>query len=123
AAVAAGLVPLAHGNDGGGSTRIPAACCGLVGLKPQRGRISLAPEAGHTLLVQDGVLTRTVAETAVLLDLLAGYELGDIAWAPPPPEPFTVAAAAPPRPLRIAVTTAPPFPEAQVDPVCAQAVA
>ena len=84
AAVAAGMVPLAHANDGGGSTRIPAACCGLVGLKPQRGRISLAPEVGDSFLVQDGVLTRTVAETAALLDVLAGYEPGDMTWAPPP---------------------------------------
>ena len=84
AAVAAGMVPIAHGNDGGGSTRIPAACCGLVGLKPQRARISMAPEVGFNFLAQDGVLTRTVAETAQLLDILAGYELGDTAWAPPP---------------------------------------
>src|SRR5439155_20470927 len=85
AAVAAGIVPVAHGNDGGGSIRIPAACCGLVGLKPARGRISLAPELGDSALAIDGVLTRTVADTAAILDVLAGYELGDATWAPPPP--------------------------------------
>src|SRR5438067_529445 len=88
AALASGMVPVAHGNDGGGSTRIPAACCGLVGLKPQRGRISQAPEAGGLFLVQDGVLTRTVGETAQLLDILAGYEPGDSFWAPEPDADF-----------------------------------
>ena len=75
------MVPVAHGNDGGGSMRIPAACCGLVGLKAQRDRISTAPELGDSLLVIDGVLTRTVADTAAILDVLAGYEVGDAAWA------------------------------------------
>ena len=75
---------VAHGNDGGGSIRIPAACCGLVGLKPSRGRISRGPDLGDAFLVSDGVLTRTVAETAQLLDVLAGYEAGDATWAPPP---------------------------------------
>jgi amidase len=121
AAVAAGMVPFAHANDGGGSTRIPAACCGLVGLKPQRGRISMAPEVGELFLVQDGVLTRTVAETALLLDLLAGPVLGDASWAPPPSEPYAVAAAREPGRLRIALTTASPLPDAPLDPVCAQA--
>jgi amidase len=114
------MVPLAHANDGGGSTRIPAACCGLVGLKPQRGRISLAPELGHNLLVHDGVLTRTVAETAAVLDLLAGYELGDLTWAPPAPEPFAQAAGRAPGPLRIALTTTLPLPDGVLDPVCEQ---
>jgi len=122
AAVAAGMVPLAHGNDGGGSIRIPAACCGLVGLKPQRGRISLAPDAGEQFLVQDGVLTRTVAETAALLDLLAGPEVGDASWAPAPTEPFAVQAAREPGRLRIAMTWATPMEGAEVDPVCVQAV-
>ena len=105
AAVASGMVPLAHGSDGGGSIRIPAACCGLVGLKPSRGRVSRGPEQGDDFLVQDGVLTRTVAETAELLDVLAGYETGDATWAPPPAEPFAAAAARGPGRLRIGVTT------------------
>ena len=92
AAVASGMVPVAHGNDGGGSIRIPAACCGLVGLKPARGRISLAPELGDSPIEIDGVLTRTVADTAAILDVLAGYEPGDATWAPPPAEPFAAAA-------------------------------
>jgi amidase len=122
AAVAAGIVPVAHGNDGGGSIRIPAACCGLVGLKPARGRISPAPELGDSSLGIDGVLTRTVADTAAILDVLEGYETGDATWAPPPSEPFAAAAQANPGKLRIAATTLPPVPEAVVDPICARAV-
>src|SRR5215204_1729617 len=121
AAVAAGMVPLAHGSDGGGSIRIPAACCGLVGLKPSRGRISRGPDQGDDFLVQDGVLTRTVAETAALLDLLAGYEPGDATWAPPPSEPFAAAAAREPGRLRIGVTTTAAI-DAPLDPVCEHAV-
>ncbi len=83
AAVAAGMVPIAHGNDGGGSIRIPAACCGLVGLKPARGRVSVGPDAGQSFLACDGVLTRGVADSAAVLDVLAGYEPGDATWAPP----------------------------------------
>jgi amidase len=122
AAVASGMVPVAHGNDGGGSVRIPAACCGLVGLKPQRGRISAAPELGDSLLGIDGVLTHAVADTAAILDVLEGYEPGDATWAPPPVEPFAAAAGHEPRALRIAATTLPPIPEAVVDPACVQAV-
>jgi amidase len=122
AAVASGMVPVAHANDGGGSTRIPAACCGLVGLKPQRGRISLAPEVGGHFLAVDGVVTRSVRETAALLDVLAGPEVGDAWWAPPPAEPFARAAETAPRALRIAMTTVSPLPEAEIDPVCARAV-
>ena len=120
-AVAAGMVPIAHANDGGGSTRIPAACCGLVGLKPQRHRISFAPEIGESFLAIDGVLTRTVADTAAALDVLAGPELGDASWAPPPPEPFAAAAARPPAGLRIALTTTPPI-DVPVDDGAAAAV-
>lgn len=123
AAVAAGMLPVAHGNDGGGSVRIPAACCGLVGLKPARGRISPAPELGDSSLGIDGMLTRTVSDTAALLDVLAGYEPGDATWAPPPAEPFASSAAAEPGRLRIAATTLPPVPEAVIDPACADAVA
>jgi amidase len=122
AAVTAGIVPVAHGNDGGGSIRIPAACCGLVGLKPTRGRISAAPELGDSSLGIDGMLTRTVADTAAILDVLAGYETGDATWAPPPAEPFATAAERAPGRLRIAASTLPPVPDAVVDPICARAV-
>jgi amidase len=122
AAVASGMLPVAHGNDGGGSVRIPAACCGLVGLKPSRGRISAAPELGDSSLGIDGMLTRTVADTAAILDVLAGYELGDATWAPDPPEPFAQSAAGDPGRLRIAATTLPPIPDTPIDPMCARAV-
>jgi amidase len=123
AAVASGMVPVAHGNDGGGSIRIPAACCGLVGLKPTRGRISAAPELGDSSLGIDGVLSRNVADTAAILDVLEGYVPGDATWAPPPSEPFAIASAREPRKLRIATTNLPPVMDAVVDPICAQGVA
>jgi amidase len=121
AAVAAGMLPLAHGSDGGGSIRIPAACCGLVGLKPSRGRVSRGPDQGEDFLVQDGVLTRTVSETAELLDVLAGYEPGDVSWAPAPPEPFAAAAGREPGRLRIGFTTDAAI-QAELDPQCERAV-
>jgi amidase len=121
AAVAGGAVPVAHGTDGGGSIRIPAACCGLVGLKPTRGRVSKAPFEGDSFLVEDGWLTRTVADTAAGLDILAGYELGDATWAPPPAETFAGAAAREPGRLRIGASATPPIPEARLDPIAERA--
>ena len=109
AAVAAGMVPVAHGNDGGGSIRIPAACTGLVGLKPSRGRISRGPDLGDSFLSCDGVLTRTVVETAQVLDVLAGYEVGDATWAPRPVEPYAVTMRRDPGRLRIGVSAANPL--------------
>src|SRR5215213_3506275 len=117
AAVAAGLVPVAHGNDGGGSIRIPAACCGLVGLKASRGRVSKGPDLGDSFLVSDGVLTRTVGETATLLDVLAGYEVGDANWAARPVEAYSTSVRRDPGRLRIAMTTTNPL-EVDVDPEC-----
>lgn len=121
AAVAAGILPVAHASDGAGSIRIPAACCGLVGLKASRGRISSGPAVGDNLTSTSGVLTRTVADSAAILDVLQGYEPGDATWAPPPAEPFAVAARRPLRRLRIAVTTETPM-EVPLEPLAAQAV-
>ncbi len=122
AAVAVGMVPVAHGNDGGGSIRIPASCCGLVGLKPARGRVSVGPDGGQSFLVADGVLTRSVADTAGVLDVLAGAELGDATWAPPPPAAgFAALAQGDPGRLRIGLANAPPYEDAAIDPVCSQA--
>jgi amidase len=104
AAVAAGMLPIAHGNDGGGSIRIPAACCGLIGLKPSRGRVSRGPDLGDSFLSCDGVLTRTVGETAQVLDVLAGYEVGDATWAPRPVEPYAASVRRDPGRLRVAMT-------------------
>jgi amidase len=108
-AVAAGMVPIAHGNDGGGSLRIPAASTGLVGLKPSRGRVSRGPDLGDSYLGVDGVLSRTVADTAQLLDVLAGYEVGDATWAPRPVEPYGVTVRRNPGRLRVAMTTENPL--------------
>jgi amidase len=121
AAVASGMVPLGHANDGGGSTRIPAACCGLVGLKPSRGRISMAPAVGEQFLGNEGVVTRTVRETALVLDLLSGPEPGDASWAPAPDEPFAASAAREPGRLRIGISVTPPLPDTPVAPEVAAA--
>jgi amidase len=122
AAVAAGMVPIAHGNDGGGSTRIPAACCGLVGLKPARGRISPGPDSGQSFFSVDGVLTRTVAETAQLLDLLEGYEPGDANWAPPPQGSYAELAQREPGPLRIGLALNSPLEGVALDQTSERAV-
>jgi amidase len=121
-AVAAGLVPIAHATDGGGSIRIPASCCGLFGLKPSRGRVSSAPFGTLEGLSTAGPMARSVADAAALLDVLAGYEPGDPWWAPPPARPFSETTREPPGRLRIAVTSTPPI-DVPVDPHCVLAVA
>ncbi|HEY4428807.1 MAG TPA: amidase [Solirubrobacteraceae bacterium] len=124
AAVAAGLVGAALGSDGAGSIRIPAAWSGLFGLKPQRGRVSMAPRsrAWHGLSV-NGVLTRTVADTALFHDVASGAIDVDADKPPPPPVSFSTAAATPPGRLRIAYSSRiPPGTIAHVDPDAARAL-
>jgi amidase len=105
AAVAAAMVGLADGSDLGGSLRIPASCCGVVGLKPSRGRVSIGPDYGDigSGTPVDGVLTRTVLDTAVALDAVSGYEPGDHRYLPPPAVPFADVVTREPGPLRIHV--------------------
>jgi len=122
AAVAAGLVPVAQGSDGGGSIRIPASCCGLVGLKPSRGRISGAPMYGDAVgLATAGPISRTVRDAAALLDVLAGRRVGDPSWAPPPSGSFLSACDREPGRLRIARFIEPVIADVEVDPDCVQA--
>jgi amidase len=109
AALAAGLVPLAQGSDGGGSIRIPASCCGVYGLKPSRGRVSAAPFHSLEGLSTAAPVSRSVADAAALLDVLEGYEPGDPWWAPPPDRPFAEELQTDPGRLRIAVTDTPPI--------------
>lgn len=106
-AVATGLVPVAHATDTGGSIRIPASCCGLYGLKPSRGRISYAPTYGdlHGGLVCDHVVTRSVRDSAAILDLLAGPQPGDPYAAPPQLTRYSGELSSPRRPLRVGVAT------------------
>jgi len=120
AALAAGLCALSHGGDGGGSIRIPASCCGLVGLKPSRGRISSGPLLGEDWagLATTGVIARTVADAALGLDAMAGHLPGDPYWAEVA-EPFLPAAQRKPEPMRIGWTLDAP---AAVDPEVASAV-
>nr|WP_216651985.1 amidase [Nocardioides sp. zg-1308] len=117
AAVAAGLLPVAPGSDGGGSIRIPASCCGLVGLKPSRGRVSGAPRYGDPVgLATPGTLARTVRDAAALLDVLAGRRVGDPSWAPPPSAPFLAACDREPGRLRVARFATPVIADVDVHP-------
>lgn len=122
AAVAAGLVPVAQGSDGGGSIRIPASCCGLVGLKPSRGRVSGAPTYGDPVgLATAGSLARSVRDAAALLDVLAGRRVGDPSWAPPPAGSFLDACDRDPGRLRVGSLVTPVITDTAVDAACVDA--
>lgn len=110
AATAAGIVPMAHAGDGGGSIRIPAGECGLVGLKPTRGRITMGPELGEAWagLVARLAVTRSVRDAAALLDAVAGPGVGDPYWAPPPARPYADEVGADAGRLRIGWVAQPP---------------
>lgn len=105
AAVATGIVPAAHGSDGGGSVRIPASCSGLFGMKPTRARLPDGPYVGEGWagMAIDGFLTRSVRDSAVLLDACAGADPGAPYWAPPLGAGYRAAIARPPRRMRIAL--------------------
>jgi len=112
ATVAAGCVAVAHANDGGGSIRIPASECGLVGLKPSKGRVSLGPAIGESWIggVVEGCVTRSVRDTAAVMDVLSGYESGDPNTPPPPSRPYANEVGAPVGKLRIGLLSGPLLP-------------
>ena len=124
AAVASGMVPAAHANDGGGSTRVPASECGLVGLKSTRARASLGPEYGEVWqgLVNEHVVTRSVRDTAAILDAVAGPMPGDPYFATPPTRPFLAEVGTDPGVLRIGVLADFPGQATPLHPDCVAAV-
>jgi amidase len=121
AAVAAGIIPIAHANDAGGSIRIPASACGVVGLKPSRGRVSSAPAADLLGFAVQLAVSRSVRDIATVLDRVAGPVAGDHAQAPPPLRPYRDELGAPTGRLRVGLMTQAPGHAFTVDLVCAEA--
>ena len=123
AAVASGMVAVGHANDGGGSIRIQASCCGLVGLKPSRGRTSLMPDYTpiDDLLVAELCVTRSVRDTAAVLDVLHGAAVGDTVRAPAPARPYRDEVGAPPGKMRIGLLTHNPLETGEIHPDCVSA--